>query len=106
MNLISTTDAGNSLSGTRKSGSGLTAKSDHGDKKVGFFENFRRKFTRAGNEEARSQGMIDHIDQVDLLDLAADLGCISASEQSFTFKPETNSNDKPNKECGHSNDRL
>ena len=61
-NLISTTDAGNSLSGTKKSGSGLTAKSDHGDKKVGFFENFRRKFTRSRNEEARSQGMINHID--------------------------------------------
>ena len=34
--------------------------------------------------------MIDHIDQVDLLDLAADLGCISAEEQSFTFRPTSN----------------
>ena len=30
---------------------------------------------------------MDHIDQVDLLELADDLGCISAEEQSFTFKP-------------------
>ena len=33
--------------------------------------------------------MIDHIDEVDLLDLAADLGCISAEEQSFTFRPNS-----------------
>lgn len=59
-----------------------TAKSDHGDKKVGFFENFRRRFGNLGkqNTRTRSQGVMDHIDQVDLLDLAADLGCISAEE--------------------------
>lgn len=68
----------------------VTAKSDHSDKKVGFFENFRRRFgglTNQKNTRTRSQGVMDHIDQVDLLDLAADLGCISAEEQSFTFKP-------------------
>ena len=30
------------------------------------------------------------MDPVDLLDLAADLGCISAEEQSFTFRPDSN----------------
>ena len=34
---------------------------------------------------------MDHINHVDLMDLAADLGCISAAdEQSFTFKPSSN----------------
>ena len=79
----------------RKSGSGTAAKSDHGDKKYGFFENFRRKVASFGRKDAQSQGVIDHMDPVDLLDLAADLGCISAEEQSFTFKPE--SNDKADK---------
>ena len=35
------------------------------------------------------------MDPTDLLDLAADLGCISAEEQSFTFKPSSTSNNEP-----------
>lgn len=71
----------------------MDAKSDHGDKKVGFFQNFRDKIVNFGRkkEAARSQGVLDHIDQVDLMDLAADLGCISVDEKSFTFKPDESS---------------
>ena len=78
----------------------ISAKSDHGDnsvKKVGFFANFKNKIVNLGRKDTRSQGVIDHIDQVDLLDLAADMGCISAEEQSFTFRPT--SSEAPSK--GH-----
>ena len=76
-----------------------TAKSDHGDKKVGFFENIKRRFGIPGpqdHHQTRSQGVMDHINQVDLLDLAADLGCISAEEQSFTFKPSSSQDQSGN----------
>ena len=82
-----------------------TAKSDHGDNKaVGFFANFRRHFAKLGRKETtRSQGVIDHIDQVDLMDLAADLGCISAEdEKSFTFKAQSTSQDKSQSNQGGS----
>lgn len=86
------------MSTNKKSGGGTTAKSDHGDKKYGFFENFRRRVAGFGRKDAaRSQGVIDHMDAVDLLDLAADLGCISVEEKSFTFKPESNENDGKDK---------
>lgn len=35
------------------------------------------------------------------MDLAEDLGCISAEEQSFTFKPESNSNDQRAEKLSH-----
>ena len=58
------------------------AKSDHGDKNLGFFANFRRRVAGLGGQkDAKSQGVIEHhMDTGDLLDLAADLGCISAEE--------------------------
>ena len=68
---------------TKKSSGMETAdvKSDHGDKKFGFFENFRRQIASLGRKETtRSQGANDHINHADLMDLAADLGCISADE--------------------------
>ena len=90
--LISTDEPGNSFSANRRSGTTDTgAKSDHGDRKVGFFENVRRKIARLGGEDTRSHGIIDHLNKEDLLDLAADLGCISSENQSFTFKGENSS---------------
>ena len=96
VNLISTDDQGNSLSTNKKSGGGTAAKSAHGNKQygLGFFENFRRRVASFGRKDAsRSQGVIDHIDEIDLLDLAADLGCISVDDKSFTFKPESHENE-------------
>ena len=81
--MISTTEERvDSLStANKKTGSVATAaKSDHGDKKYGLFEKFRRHVASFGRKDVRSQGVIDHVDPVDLLDLAADLGCISAEE--------------------------
>mmetsp|Transcript_5141 Transcript_5141/g.6307 ORF Transcript_5141/g.6307 Transcript_5141/m.6307 type:complete len:106 (+) Transcript_5141:1115-1432(+) len=46
---------------------------------------------------------MDHIDQVDLMDLAEDLGCFSANEeQSFTFKPSSGSHSDGNGEANSS----
>ena len=52
VNLISTEDRGNSFSTNKKTGSGTAAKSDHGDKKYGFFENFRRRVAGFGRKDA------------------------------------------------------
>ena len=94
MNLYS----GNASTTKKSSGVGTDVKSDHGDKKFGFFENFRRQIASLGRKETtRSQGANDHINHADLMDLAADLGCISADEQSFTFKPDESSNNSYNK---------
>jgi len=49
--------------------------------------------------------VIDHIDKVDLLELAADLGCISAEEQSFTFKPDDSAGRGANSQSRKSGDR-
>ena len=78
-NLISTDEAGNSSKSIQLASSRADAKSDHGEN-IGFFENFRRQIASLGRKDTKSQGMMDHIDQVDLMDLAADLGCISAEE--------------------------
>ena len=58
------------------------AKSDHSDKNLGFFAKFRKTVAGlGGTKDAKSQGVIDHhMDHGELLDLAADLGCISAEE--------------------------
>ena len=103
------TGGGNSITAkgsTKKSGTvgTATAKSDHGEP-VGFFENFRRQIASLGRRETvKSQGVIDHIDQVDLMDLAADLGCISAEEQSFTFKPDNNTSSSNHLKGGQKED--
>ena len=68
-----------------------SAGADQEEKKLGFFQNFRKLFGQKQPEAARSQGVLDHIDPVDLMDLAADLGCISVDEKSFTFKPDEDS---------------
>ena len=95
---MSTDDAGNSLRrNTRSGGAGTATKSDYDESEEpkGFFANFRKQIANFGKKNnTRSQGVIDHIDQVDLMDLAEDLGCISAEDQSFTFKPQSNSNDQ------------
>ena len=85
-------ELGTCVSTTRQKCQEQAAQSDHSE--LGFFANFRAKLTSLGRKNTRSQGVIDHIDQVDLMDLAADLGCISAEEQSFTFKPVSSSNER------------
>ena len=46
MNLFS-----NASTTKRSSGVGTDVKSDHGDKKFGFFENFRRQIASLGRKE-------------------------------------------------------
>ena len=91
--LISTNEPVTSNSANRRSGTAETsgAKSDHGDRKVGFLENFRRHIARLGRDDTRSHGHVDHLNKEDLLDMAADLGCISSENQSFTFRGENSS---------------
>lgn len=103
-NHVSTDEAGNSMKRTRSGGAGTTTKSDYDEsaEPKGFFANFRKQIANFGKKtNTKSQGVIDHIDQVNLMDLAEDLGCISAEEQSFTFKPESNSNDQRAEKLSH-----